>query len=485
MKRVWLAVALSAIACGRAGPPTVKMPELDGPIAARATPDDDFRSKPPGIVPLAAVAIPKIEERRLKNGIRVLFVERHDVPVIALRVVSDRGADQADAGIPEFWMRAAMMASDTHPYWEVNETTNGLGMDLAADVTHDETMVSIRVLSKLFPAATELLADLVAHPSFPNSRLTLVRQRMRASLSKVYGDPEGQLVIAMHHALYPAAHRYHHPVAPTETIDKVTAEILTAYQRFAFTPAHMTLAVAGDTTIDALMPILERGFGTLQGPKVGAQAPPAPPPELLPEPRFLVVDEPTGSQAHIAVTWLGPTVDVPDKFAFLLALESLGHALNTDLRVKKGITYGAHLFGGTTRGRTPVGVSTAVEVDRVGDAAAAMIMYGELLATQRLEDTLLAGGKTALIGSRAYFDGTAETASSLARFSAYALPLDYPMLRAKAITACTAEEVRAAAERWLPPSRMRIVIVGEAAKVIPQLQKVSPGKILRISPFSL
>ncbi len=484
MKRAFIAAAVLATACSRPAPRTIEMPELDGPVANRTTPDDDFRNKPP-LGAEEKLSIPKIEDRRLKNGIRVLFVERHDAPVIALHIVSDRGGDQAEPGIPEFFERAALMASETRPYWEVNETANALGMTLTADVTHDATIVSTRVLSKLFPAGTELLGDLIAHPTFPNSRVTLTRQRIRASLSATYGNPEGQLEVAVHHALFPPEHRYHHPLAPAASIDKVDAEILAAYQRFAFTPAHLTLAVAGDTTIDSVLPILERAFGSLQGPKVGAQQPPAPPSEVGPEPRFIVINKPTGSQANIAVAWLAPTFDSPDRIAFLIASEILEHALNEDLRVHKGITYGMTSFGGPMRGRTPFGVSGSVEIGRVGDAAQSIVMHtekllsGELVTNQELSDS-----KTSLIGSRAYFEGIGRTAHTLELLAAYSLPLDYPTVRAAALTACPADQVRAAAERYLPLSRMRIVVVGDAAKIVPQLQKLSLGKVMTSAPFT-
>lgn len=484
MRRAWFAVAALAIACGRPKAREIAMPNLDSPVAARSTPDDEFRRKPPTGSFEGSIAIPKIEERRLKNGIRVLFVERHDAPVISMRIVSDRGGDQADPGIAEFWDRAALMASESRHFWEVNEQVNALGMSLSADVTHDETRVSMRVLSKLFPAATELLADLIAHPLFPDGRLALVRQRMRASLVDVYGKPEGQVAVAAHRLLFPPMHRYHHALAPADSIDKVNADILRAYQRFAFTPAHMTLAVAGDTTIDALLPLLEKQFGALDGPKVGAQLPPPPPPDVDTEPRFTVIDQATGSQAHVAVFWLAPPIDTPDRLPFLVAADLFEVAINEELRVKRGITYGVQPLGDVMRGRSPFGAMSSVEIDRVDDAARVIVEHAEKLGTGLLiTEKALADAKTSLIGSRAYFEGIERTAASLAAFAVYGYPLDYPSVRAKAINAATAEDVRQAAQKWLPLSRMRIVVVGDAAKVVPKLQKLGLGTIIKRSPY--
>ncbi len=481
MRRVFLAALLTA--CGHAAvAPTA--PRLDGPIADRSTPDADFRGKPPEG---AALGVPSanIEERRLKNGIRVLFVERHDAPILSVNIVSDRGGDQADAGIPEFWRRATMVASEKYKYWEVNELMNGLGAAWSAHVTPDSTEVRVTVLSKLLEPTMDLVSDLIEHPSFPPSRVTLARQRMRAGLESSYATAEGQLLLAIHRALYPAGHRYHDGLVPPESIDKVTPEILEAYQHFAFTPEHMTLAVAGDTTLAVLLPILESAFGTHTGPKVGPQAPVAPPPEPEPNPRFIVMDQPSGSQAHVAAVWLGAPTTIDDRFPYLLALEALENETFVRLRVKLGITYGAQLFGEVGRSRRPIGVASAVELDRAVDAAKALVEITDRLATAPLSAEDLDDGKTALIGAATYFDSISSTASSLAGFAVYGRPLDYPKLRAAAVRACEAEAVRNAAERWLNPSRMRIIIVGDAARIVPGLQKLSLGKVLRSPPFKL
>jgi zinc protease len=483
MRRALVAIVVAA--CARPAPAVVHW-DVETPVAPRTTPDEDFRAKPPLARAGVTIAKPSVETRTLKNGIRVWFIEDHTTPMVTVSLISDRGGDQADAGIPEFWRRVAMRASEKTKYTEVNEFFTRWGVDYDIVVEPDATEIQVRVLSKLIDPTLDLVGELIGQPSYPPAVMVSARERLRASRLTAYSSVDGQLAIALGHTLYPLGHRYREPFVPADSIDKVTRDIVTAYHRYAFTPGHITITAAGDSTIAELAPLLEKYFGSLSGPTVGPQAPPPAPPELKPEPRFIVVDKPSGTQAKLAAAWLGPPrTSLEENMPFVLALEALEDAAHEELRVKRGITYGIHIFGGLGRGRLAVGVQSAVEIEHVAEAAAAVVAEVEKLATTPLSDDELAIARSSTIGSRVYFDGSQLASQSLAFFAAYALPFDYAQLRADVANKTSAEAIRKAAEQSLSASKMRIIIVGEASKIVPRLEKLSLGKVETRKPFPL
>ena len=481
-KLLWVSALLAA--CAGSRPPPPSLPRLDGPVPMRSTPDARFRDGAPLAKDAKPFVPPTVQERKLANGIRVLFVERHDVPMVTLRVVSDRGADQADPGIAEFWERAALRATEKHPSYEILEAWNDLGAYYRPHITHDSTQLEVRVLAKLLVPATKLLGELTTHAAFPVSQVELIRQRMRAALSVSWDDAEGQLELAMHSELYPGKHPYRDPFAPPESINKVDGAILAGYHKYAFAPGHVTIVAVGDTTLDEVTAALEPAFADLSGPKVGAQAPPKPPAEPSAEPRFVVIARP-GTQALVGAAWLGPSRDIEDRAALWIAEQELGAVLGHKLRVELGITYGVAIVAQHGRGRLPLFVRTAVETPAVGEAAREIVNAVERLNKELLKADYLAEDKAAIANAAGLFDSTHSTAASIAHLAVYALPLDYYAQRAVMVNKVSVEEVRTAFSRYLPTDRLKFYIVGDPALVKPQLEKLKLGDVAVRTPFTL
>jgi len=477
-------LAIAMAACGRSAARAPVVPPLDGPVAARTTPDAEFRATPPIAGGLKAFTPPKVEERKLKNGVRVLFVERHDVPIVALRVVSDRGADQADPGIAEFWERAALRSSSEHSMHEVLEAWNDLGAYFRPHVTRDSSQFEVRVMSRLLGATVKLLGELTTRPAFGPKQVNLIRERMRVAVADKWDDAEGQLALAIHEHLFPETHLYRSPFAPPDSIEKVQPEILEAYQKFAFTSEHVTITAAGDTKIDELLAALEPAFGSLAGPKIGPQAPPAAPPDAPLDPRVIAIHR-EGTQATIGAVWLGPTRAIPDLAALSTAAQELHAVLSTRLRVQLGITYDVDFTSQVGRARLPMYVSSAVDIEHTGEAASEIMKALERLNKELVEEKFLAEDRAAVADFAELFDSVHGTAATLAHLAVYALPLDYYTRRADAIAKVTGEDLRKAFATYFPVDRVKLFVVGDLGKVVPQLEKVGLGKVAHRKMFTL
>ena len=102
--RFFSASLLLLSACEPPPPAPPPAPAPLPPPAKTAAPvaTTDFRETPPQAGPDPTFVPPKIEEGKLSNGIRVLFVERHDLQIVAVNVAVDRGSTEAAPGIARF-----------------------------------------------------------------------------------------------------------------------------------------------------------------------------------------------------------------------------------------------------------------------------------------------------------------------------------------------------------------------------------------------
>jgi len=475
MRRALLSLFALSLACGAPSAKTPPMPPLDAPVAMRTTPDDPMREHAPEVAGEARATAPKVVERKLPNGIRVLFVERHHVPALSIRVISDRGADQADSGIGELWTRAVLRASTEHQWWDVNDALNDLGIEWRARVAPDWSELQFEVLSKLAEPAIDWLGELICKPAFLNKFLERGRQRLDADLHIYQTQAAGQLELLVHRTFFPVGHRYHWPSIAPENLYRIELPLLEAYHRLAFTPAHMTIVVAGDEQIDTLYPMLVRAFGGLAGPTIGAQAPPPAPPALADEPRFIVIDAPQETQAHVAFAWLGPPRYSEGFVALGLAIEELSDAMLAKLRREKSVTYGVHSAAPLGRGHKPITFETALDDDRVGEAVSDVMKIVKSRAVEPISAASLADLRGQFLFQG--FETLPGTTASIARLPIYARPLDWYDKAEGRLAAVSPEDVRVAFERHLPFDRMRVLVVGNAAKISPQLSALGAGTV--------
>jgi len=476
MRPLALSLLLGATACTASTPVLPKMPDLSAPVPMRVTPDDDFRAHAPGLLGDTAFAGPPITQFQLSNGIRVLLVERHDVPAVSLRVVSDRGADQGDSGIGHLWSRMVLRGSTLRSSAEVRDAVEGLGGRFFAGLAFDSSQVHVEVSSKLLLPAISLVGELVTAPRFEAGALFSARNRLSAETQSSLATPSGQLDMTIAQTLYPKGHLYHWPWGAPENLPKIDPATVESFHRHAFSPWHVNIVVGGDTTTVQLRPALEQAFGALTGPPSGPQAPPPAPPDGPPESRFVLVDAPGETQAQLAFVWGGPPAFFDGYVPFEVAQHEILFALQQKLRREKQLTYGLADRTSLGRGARPIVFRGAFERARAGEAVSDALAVLTRAATTPMDPVHFAEvklGVDATVGGLERIDGLS---SFLAHMFVYQRPLDWFDVEHRLLAKTTAEDVRDAAARCFSVERLRVFVVGNVAELRPQLEPL--GKVL-------
>lgn len=476
MRPLVLSLTLAATACVAPVPVMPKMPDLSAPVPMRVTPDDDFRAHAPGLLDDSAFVGPAITRFELSNGIRVLLVERHDVPAVSLRVVSDRGADQGESGIGQLWSRTVLRGSKLRSSAEVRDAVEGLGGRMFANLAFDSSQVHVEVISKLLLPAVALVGELVTSPRFDAVPLANARNKLLGETRASLATPGGQLDMTVPQTLYPLGHLYHWPWGLPENLARIEPPHIESFHRYAFSPGHVSIVVAGDTTTVQLRPALEQAFGTLTGPVTGPQAPPPAPADGLPDARFVLVDAPAETQAQISFVWLGPPAYSDGYVPFEVAEHELFLALQTKLRREKQLTYGLANRISLGRGVRPLEIRGAFDRTRVGEAVTDTLAVLTRAAATPMDPVHFAEvklGADSSVGSLERIDGLS---GFLARMFIYQRPLDWFDVDHRLLAKTTPEDVRAATARFFPVDRLRVFVVGNVAELRPQLEPL--GKVV-------
>lgn len=458
-------------------------PKLDAPIPPSA---DDFRKAPPAPSAKAPFVAPVVLEERLPNGILVRVTPRPELPLVAMQLVLDRGASEGRPGLGSFVATMLIAGgTKTRPALVLSDELDGLGARYGASMDMDATIVSAQCLTDKLPKLLDVLADVVKNPAFDGKELERERKRRLTSLAQESDSPTRVLGRRVAAALYPAGHPYASPLLGDEAAVKaISRGDLAAFHRDHFAPDGLTIVFAGDITKERAVAEVQRVFGEWKGHAKARRVPAAPPAPKADEARVILIDRPGASQSTVAVALPGVARSAADFEAVRVLNTILGgqfsSRLNLSLREKHAYTYGARSSFDARRGVGPFTAGGAIVTDATEPAVRLLLEELARIAKEPVTDEELADAKANLIDQLpGRFESSAATASTVAELGIYGLPTDDLAQRPARIASVTAADVLRVAQAILVSDRLRVVVVGDAAKIEAGLGKVGLGAVKR------
>jgi zinc protease len=281
-------------------------------------------------------------------------------------------------------------------------------------------------------------------------------------------------------ALYGPTDPYGYTELGTEASNKaMSRDDMQAFWKQNFVPNNAALVVSGQITVADLRPMVEKAFGDWEKGAPVAATPGTSMPSTTPA-RLVIVDKPGAPQTQVRVTSVGVPRATPDYEAIRVMNETLGglfsSRINLNLREQHGYTYGASSQFVFRRSAGPFVVASGVRTDVT--APAVTEIFKEI---RRIRDTPMTPeemtlAKDSLVRSLpAEFETSSRITGSTANIYLYDLGLDYFAKSPARLSAVTAEQAKAAAEKYLVPEALITVAVGDRAKIGPELQKLELG----------
>ncbi|MBY0422017.1 MAG: insulinase family protein, partial [Parvularculaceae bacterium] len=439
------------------------------------------RAAPPAPGKPVSARIPTTEEKTLGNGLRVIVATNRALPLISanLRFASGASSDPADlAGLADMTASLATKGTRTRSATDIAQQIERLGASLGAGADADSTAVSLFTRADRRDEAFELFADVTRNPIFAAEELKRAQQQAVDELSVALGNPGQVAARVMTRVLYGASP--YGGVATERSLEAIKSETAADHHLKYWRPENGVLVLAGDISAAEGFALAEKHFGGWKpapNPLAAATMPAPPPPPSAP--RVLVVDFPGSGQAAVAFGLRTLERTHKDYFPTLVATTVLGGGysarLNTEIRIKRGLSYGAGASLPSRRAAAPVVARTQTKNE---SATLVADLIGKEFARLGAEDAPqgeLAARKATLIGG---FGRDVETISGLAgdlsTFALYGLPSSSLARYTSDIEQVDAAAARAAARAYLAPERASIVVVGDAKTFWTDFKKAHP-----------
>ncbi|TLS68708.1 insulinase family protein [Mariprofundus erugo] len=418
------------------------------------------------LIAQTAAAVPAIQEARTNNGLRVLLMEAHNVPMVSMQlsvIAGSRFDAPGKAGTAA--MLAAMLGDHTarhnHKAW--SDVLDADAIQLGAGASQDEMSLSMTTLREALEPGLDLFAEALLMPGWDKTRFAILQQDSVAAARKELEEPGAQAATAAANLLF-GTHPYGHRASGSaESLASIRIPDMQSLYKAQVKPDGAVLAVSGDITMAELLPLLNARLAGWQGKPAHSLMDLAIAADV--HGKSADVALPT-SQTLVELLRLGPSRADADFFpAFvlnhMLGGGGFGSRLMEEVREKRGLVYGVYSYFVPLAVPGPFVISLQTRGDQADKAEAVVREVLQQMAAGQITRQQLQASKDNLSGSFAQrMDSNRERVGLISMIGLYNLPLDYLSTWTAHVDAVTLDQVKAQAARFLKPDEWNRVRVG-------------------------
>ncbi len=399
------------------------------------------------------------------NGMTVLLLERHSLPIVSLQLLVRAGSardPEERAGVANMVAQLLDEGTATRSSKQIAEEADFIGAHLTTSASDDYSTAALDVLKKDLETGVELVTDVLRHPSFPDEEIERKRSQIIGQILSEKDNPGNVAEKAFNEMIF-GQHPYHSPTEGTEaTVPRITrADLVTFYEEY-YRPNNAILAIVGDITPGEARTLLARRFRDWEPRAVPPLV--APPPPRAETRRSRVIDR-NLTQANIILGQTGIERGNPDYYAvtvmnYILGGGGFSSRLLKQVRERQGLAYSiySHFDAGVYPGSFSIVLQTrnsaaAQAIDQI--MAEIQRIRREPVAEQELREA-----KAYLVGSFPLrIDTNSKAAALLTQIEFHALGLEYLQDYPAKIRAVSLDDVARVAKKYLDPEHMTLVMV--------------------------
>jgi zinc protease len=431
----------------------------------------------PAAASAQALKLPPHEKVVLKNGLTLLLMEKHEVPMVSLAAILKAGtvADPVgEEGLASVTAGMLRKGTSKRSAQKFAEDLDFIGGSFGADAGADFTSVSGEFLMKDLDRGLDLFSDALLHPAFVQAEVDKVVAQDIDGVRAAKDEAQSVLLTYYYGYLF-NKHPYGRPEGGDElSLPRVKREAVAKFYEANYTPGNMILAVAGDFNAAEMRVKIEQVFGGWAAKP--SKLPAIIAPTIVRGRKLLLVDKADATQTFFVLGNIGTAATDPDRVAIRVVNTIFGgrftSELNEALRVESGLTYGAEAFFDS---RKEPGAFAIYSFTKNETTVQAVDLALQVLAK------LHQNGVTAeqLASARAYIKGqfppSIETSGQLARRIAsnefYGLGDDEINQLEARMEAVTPEVAKQVIEKHLPQENLVFVLIGKGSEIGPAVEK--------------
>ncbi len=443
------------------------------------TPSAFDRSKEPPYGAAPSVKVPQVWDTKLANGMRVYGIENKEVPLVQFDIAIDGGLllDNPDkVGVANLMARLMTQGTAKKTPQELEEAILQLGANINVFARTEDVRISVTTLARNYAATVDLVREILLEPRWDEKEFALVKQSVLSQIRQQEADPNALASSNFNKLIYGKADiRSRNILGTSASVNAITIEDLKAYYRANLSPSNARMHVIGALPKDAVarpLAALSRAWEAkpVALPAAGAAHGEAPG-------KVYFVDVPDAKQSVLHIGYRALAATDPDYYPATVANYILGGGgfasrLTQELREGKGYTYGIRSSFAGSKSAGPFiiasGVRSNVTLESTQLVKKILQDYAPTYSAADLETT-----RNFLVKSNARAFETAEAKlGMLDNISKYGWRADYVKDRERIVKSMTLPQVQALSQKYLDPSKMVWLVVGDAKTQLPRMKEL-------------
>jgi zinc protease len=429
--------------------------------------------------------LPPHEKIVLKNGLTVLLLEKHGVPLVNISAIVKAGATadpRGQEGLATVTAGLLRKGAKNRSALQFSADLDYIGGTFEAEAAPDFTVVNAEFMTKDLARGLDLFSDALMRPTFPQDEADKFLTQSLDGVKAAKDDPRSVMMPYFSGYLY-GMHPYGHPSGGDEvSLKQIQRDAIAKFYEENYAPGNTIIAVAGDFNAAGMKAKSDEVFGAWPARAVRSVVIPA----ALPAKgkRLLLVDKPDASQTYFAIGNTGVAVNDPDRVAIHVVNTIFGgrftSELNEALRVESGYTYGVRSFFDQRKAPGPFVIFSFTKNETTAPAIDLALQVLTKLHKDGVTPEQLKSAKSYIKGQ---FPPNIETSRQLARtivvHEFYGLGDDeVNQLEAK-LDAVTPEIARQIIQKHFPAENLVFVLIGKASAIGPAVQKYAASQDAR------
>jgi zinc protease len=449
------------------------------------------RSRPPALGPTPSLKMNAVEKFSLKNGLRVIVYEKHEVPIVQMNLVirvgsADEPADKL--GLAGFTAGMLDEGAGGKSALELSDAIDYLGTSISTYASIQTSRVSMRSTVSKLDASLKLFADIVLRPDFPATEWERQQKQDITSLIQAYDQPRAIAWAASGQLVFGKEHPYGRTTSGTEqSIRSCTVEDLKNFYSAHYRPNNSFIVVVGDVKAQEIVAKLEAALGAWErkdvAPAVVSNA------SQVSGRKIYLIEKPEAAQSVIRICRVGTDRKTEDYFPLIVMNTILGGSfssrLNMNLREVHHYTYGA---GSGFSLRLSAGLFTAqsdVQTDSTEKAMKEFMKELKGISKPVTDEELKRAENFLALGYPDNFSNIGSIAGQLEEMVIFDLPDNYFNSYIGNVLAVTKEDVERVAKKYVDTDNLAIIIVGDKAKIEKGLADEKLGTIIPMTAVDI
>ncbi len=454
-------------------------------LAAGNVPAADFPATPPVPGPAPRLSVPTPSTQTLANGLQVVSVRRADLPLVTAQLIVRSGGEMDPpslAGLADLTANLLSKGAAGKSAPQIAAAAEALGGSLGAAAGWDESAIGITVTTPKLPQALGLLAEVVRRPDFAPAELERARTQALDDLRLSLSRPTALASLAAARGVFGEGAYGHSRAGTPASLARIGRADVQRLHAALYRPDNAILILAGDITPAQAQQLAQASFG--DWPKPATPLPARAAGKAAGRmPAVLLIDQRGAGQAGVVAAHAAPPRGDGDYYVGTVTNAVLGGSysarLNEEIRIKRGLSYGA---GSRLMPRRDAGLWLASAQTKNPSAAQVVeLMLGEFrrLGASRVGADELAARKATLIGGYGRsLETTAGLAEQVGELAVYGVPLDEVGKYVARVQAVTPKQIEKYAGRHLDAGAGAVVVVGDAAQFAPAIRQAHPQATL-------